>query len=145
MKTLYLALFSIFMFTSTATYAQKDAPAVVFKVRGIKKFHSLSELQSMSKGELIPLYHERVDILFNFIPYLGVTSKNGVTFKDLGIPESKENLKVLQVEKDSRNLYIGQNTLFLNAILPYSDTTNIIDAILFYEEVMKLVKSNLQE
>lgn len=142
MKTFYLTLFSIFLFSSTSSlYAQKDAPAVVFKVRGVKQYHTLSELQAMTKGELIPLYQERVDILFNFIPYLGVTSKNGVTFKDLGIPESKDNLKVLQSEKDSRTIFIGQNSQFLNSILPYSDTANIIDAILFYEEVMKLVRS----
>lgn len=145
MRTFYLALFSILLFSSADVFAQKDGPTVVFKVRGIKKFHSLSELQGMSKGELIPLYEERVDILFNFIPYLGVTSKNGVTFQDLGIPESKDNLKVLDAEKTSRGVYIGQNTQFLKAILPYSDTRNIIDAILFYEEVLKLVKTNLQE
>jgi hypothetical protein len=144
MKTIYLALFTLSLLFST-NYGNAQTSTFVFKVKGIKKYHSLTELESMSKGELIPIYQERVDILFNIIPYLGVTDKNAVTFKDLGIPETKENKKTLDSEKENSKAYLAQNNGFLVAILPYSDTKNIINAILFYEEVMKLIKTNLQE
>lgn len=146
MKAIYLTLFSLtILLTSNHVIAQKEASAFVFKVKGISKYHTLTELEGMTKGQLVPLYKERVNILFNILPYLGVTDKNAVTFRDLGIPETKENVKTLDSEKENSKLYLKQNEDFLVAILPYSDTKNIINAILFYEEVMKLIKTNLQE
>ena len=93
----------------------------------------------MNKGQLMPLYVERVKILFSVIQYFGITNKSGVTFNDLGIPPSKENVQALDDEIENRTVFLGGNEQFLKAILPYSDTSNIVDAILFYEEVLKLV------
>lgn len=93
----------------------------------------------MTKGQLMPLYIERVKILFSVIQYFGITNKSGVTFADLGIPRSKENESAFDDETENRTLFLGKNEVFLKTILPYSDTSNIINAILFYEDVLKLV------
>jgi hypothetical protein len=140
MKKFYIFFLAVFLLTSVETVAQdKNAPKVVINIRGISKFHDLKELQAMNKGQLMPLYIERVKILFSVIQYFGITSKSGVTFTDLGIPPSKENIQALDTEIENRALFLGANEQFLKSILPYSDTANIINAILFYEEVLKLV------
>ncbi len=145
MKKIYLLIFLVgFTFVNPqVAYSQKkdskDNAKVIIDIRGIKKYHNLNELKAMSKGELIPLYIERVNILFNVIQYFGISSKSGVTYAELGIPESKENIKALETEKENRLVFLNSNTTFLKGILPYSDTENIIQAILFYEEVLKLV------
>lgn len=140
MKKFYIFFLAVFLLTSVETVAQdKNAPKVVINIRGISKFHDLKELQAMNKGQLMPLYIERVKILFSVIQYFGITNKSGVTFTDLGIPPSKENVQALDTEIENRAVFLGGNEQFLKAILPYSDTSNIINAILFYEEVLKLV------
>lgn len=140
MKKIYILFLAAFLLASVDSVAQdKNAPKVVINIRGISKFHDLKELQAMNKGQLMPLYIERVKILFSVIQYFGITSKSGVTFTDLGIPPSKENVSALDNEIENRSLFLGKNEQFLKSILPYSDTSNIIDAILFYEEVLKLV------
>ncbi len=147
MKLFYLGLLSFFLLGSVEVVAQKNqkaAPQIIINVRGISKYHNLKELQDMTKGQLIPLYKERVKILYNVFPYIGVTPKPGVSFADLGIPASKENTAALDQEIINRGQFIENNDKFLNAILPYSDTSNIINAILFYEEVLKMVSSSTQ-
>ena len=140
MKKIYIFFLAVFLLTSVDTVAQdKNAPKVVINIRGISKFHDLKELNAMNKGQLMPLYVERVKILFSVIQYFGITNKSGVTFNDLGIPPSKENVQALDDEIENRTVFLGGNEQFLKSILPYSDTSNIVDAILFYEEVLKLV------
>ena len=147
MKLFYLGLLSFFLLGSVEIVTQKKqkaAPQIIINVRGISKYHNLKELQDMTKGQLIPLYKERVKILYNVFPYIGVTPKPGVSFADLGIPASKENTAALDQEIINRGQFIENNDKFLDAILPYSDTSNIINAILFYEEVLKMVSSSTQ-
>lgn len=140
MKKFYIFFLAVFLLTSVDTVAQdKNAPKVVINIRGVSKFHDLKELQAMNKGQLMPLYTERVRILFSVIQYFGITNKPGTTFTDLGIPTSKENVQALEDDVEARSIFLGKNEQFLKSILPYSDTSNIINAILFYEEVLKLV------
>lgn len=139
MKKIYVCLMMFFLLASFKTVAQSGGPKVVINLRGISTFHDLKQLEGMTKGQLIPLYIERVKILFNVIQYFGITSKSGVTFTDLGIPTSKENIKALDSEEENRKLFLENNAQFLTAILPYSDTRNMIKSILFYEEILKMV------
>ena len=138
MRKFYVCIIALFMLSSIDGLAQKDQK-VVIDIRGIGTYHDRKELESMTKGQLLPFYVERVKILFSVIQYFGVTNKSGVTFTDLGIPTSKENLKALEAEGENRENFLKNNEQFLTGILPYSDTSNIIKAILFYEEVLKLV------
>lgn len=138
MRKFYVCIIALFMLSSIDGLAQKDQK-VVIDIRGIGTYHDRKELESMTKGQLMPLYLERVKILFSVIQYFGVTNKSGVTFTDLGIPTSKENVKALEAEGENRENFLKNNEQFLTGILPYSDTSNIIKAILFYEEVLKLV------
>lgn len=136
MRKFYVCIVALFLLASVDVVAQNK---VIIDIRGIGTYHDRKDLEAMTKGQLMPLYLERVKILFSVIQYFGVTSKSGVTFSDLGIPVTKENLKLLDTETSNREEFLANNAEFLKGILPYSDTSNIITAILFYEEVLKLV------
>lgn len=136
MRKFYLCALVFFLLTSVNVKAQEK---VVINIRGISTYYDKKELEGMTKGQLMPLYVERVRILFSVIQYFGVTKKSGVTFKDLGIPTTKENVKLLETEIENREGFLKNNETFLNGILPYSDTRNIVEAILFYQEVLKLI------
>ncbi len=136
MRKFYLCVIAFFLLASGDVVAQEK---IVINVRGISTYYDKKDLEGMTKGQLMPLYVERVKILFSIIQYFGVTKKSGVTFKDLGIPTSKENVKLLEMEIENREGFLKNNEAFLNGILPYSDTKNIVEAILFYQEVLKLI------
>lgn len=136
MRKFYLCALVFFLLTSVNVKAQEK---IVVNVRGISTYYDRKDLEGMTKGQLMPLYVERVKILFSVIQYFGITKKSGVTFTDLGIPTSKENVKLLESEIANREGFLKNNADFLNGILPYSDTRNMIEAILFYQEVLKLI------
>lgn len=138
MRKFYVCIVALFLLASVDVVAQ-NGQKVIIDIRGIGTYHDRKDLEAMTKGQLMPLYLERVKILFSVIQYFGVTSKSGVTFSDLGIPATKENIKLLDTETSNRDEFLTNNAEFLKGILPYSDTSNIITAILFYEEVLKLV------
>ena len=137
MKVILLSL-SLF-FVTISGFSQKDnlPKGIIPDGVGIKKYHSKSELDRMQKGELLVLYSERIKSLIKLLPYLAFTTKVGITMSSLGIPDNNNNKKVLNKQFDTTNTFLESNDDFLNKILPYSDTKNLISAILFYEDTMK--------
>lgn len=142
MKINYIKKAVLFLLFSMSIYAQKPVTQLpIINVRGVSKYSNLKDLEAMNKGELKTLYLERVKILINIMPYMAITSKPGVTLKDLGVPESIENVTALKNETDNRALYLKANSDFLDTIMSYSDKSVIITAILFLEETMKKIHS----
>ncbi len=142
MKINYIKKAALFLLFSVSIYAQKPVGQLpIINVRGVSKYSNLKDLEAMNKGELKALYLERVKILINIMPYMAITSKPGVTLKDLGVPESVENVSALKKETDNRALYLTSNAEFLDTIMSYSDKSVIITAILFLEETMKKIHS----
>ncbi|MCB4809040.1 hypothetical protein LG651_12345 [Tamlana sp. 62-3] len=139
MKTKVIFLvFSIF-FTVNTAFAQKnkEAKSIISQSVAIKKYHNKSELQSMQKGELLSLYVERIESLVKTLPYIAFATKPGVTMTTLGIPNTSDNRKMLDAQFEETDKYMESNKEFQNTFLPYSDTQNLIAAILFYEEIIK--------
>ncbi len=142
MKINYIKKAALFLLFSVSMYAQKPVGQLpIINVRGVSKYSNLKDLEAMNKGELKSLYLERVKILINIMPYMAITSKPGVTLKDLGVPESVENVNALKKETDNRALYLTSNAEFLDTIMSYSDKSVIVTAILFLEETMKKIHS----
>ena len=56
---------------------------------------------------------------------------------DLGVPNTNENRKILDNEFDATDSFLKDTVEFHEKMLPYSDTKNLIAAILFYEETLK--------
>ncbi len=103
----------------------------------ISKYHSYDELNKLTKGQLLALYSERIEVIVNVLPNIAFATKPDVTMSSLGIPETKGNKKALEANREASVEYFDSTVEFQRKILPYSDTRDLIAAILFYEETLK--------
>ena len=103
----------------------------------ISKYHSREELDKLQKGDLLILYIERIEVIVNILPNIAFATKPGVTMASLGIPETKDNKKALKENIEASTSYFESTIEFQKSILPYSDTSDLIAAILFYESTLK--------
>ncbi|AUP77226.1 hypothetical protein [Flavivirga eckloniae] len=141
MKIKITLLSVCFFLIAASSFAQKkNAPkSIISKNIGIKKYHDSEELNRMQKGQLLQLYTERIEVLTNILPYIAFATKPGITMSTLGIPNSNENRKALDNQIENTENYVKNTIEFQNVILPYSDTGNLVAAVLFYEEIMKSI------
>lgn len=139
MKTKPTLFTVIFLMMISITFAQKknDPINIISGKVSISKYHSHEELNRMSKGELLNLYIERIEVIVNILPNIAFATKPGVTMSSLGIPVTKENKKALEDSREASVNYFDSTVEFQRTILPYSDTRDLIAAILFYEETLK--------
>ncbi len=121
------------------TFAQKkDNPkSIISEKVGIKKYHDKEELDRMQKGQLLELYIERIKLLVKTLPYIAFATKPGVTMSTLGIPNTKSNRETLDEEFEASDAFLETTLNFQRTMLPYSDKSNLIAAIIFYEDTMK--------
>lgn len=130
-----LALFCV----TSVSFAQKKSKQLSFisgKVN-ISKYHEREELDRMPKGKLLQLYIERIEVIVNILPNIAFATSKNVTMNDLGIPITKENVKALEDNIEASTVYFDSTIEFQKKILPYSDTRDLITAILFYESTLK--------
>tara|TARA_R110002049_G_scaffold309289_2_gene520268 strand:- start:62035 stop:62481 length:447 start_codon:yes stop_codon:yes gene_type:complete len=135
-----IILFSFSFFLAIGIgFAQKknDPKSIISDKVAIKKYHNKEELDRMQKGELLGLYKERIGSLVKLLPYIAFATKPGVTMSTLGIPNDSDNRKALEDQFEATDDYLESTIEFQNRILPYSDTSNLVSAILFYEETLK--------
>ena len=133
-----LLSFSFFMLANIG-FAQKGGQKSIITQVSIKKYHEIDELERMKKGQLITLYIERIESLAKMLPYIAYSTKPGITMDDIGIPNTKDNNKALEEEHEAVRLFILETKKFQQTLLPYTDTSNLINAILFYEEIFKSI------
>ncbi|OIQ30883.1 MAG: hypothetical protein BM564_01330 [Bacteroidetes bacterium MedPE-SWsnd-G2] len=133
-------IFTLFFCTLISIgYAQKKDESVKI-INGkvtISKYHSYEQLNKKPKGELLELYIERIEVIVNILPNIAFATKPNVTMASLGIPETKENKKALEQNREASDNYFESSVKYQKTILPYSDTDDLIAAILFYEETLK--------
>ena len=137
-----ITLLSIcFFLMAAAGFAQKNTTpkSIISKTTSIKKYHNGEELERMQKGQLLDLYIERMVTLTKILPYIAFATKPGTTMSTLGIPNSNDNRKTLDNQLENTDSYVKNTIEFQNVILPYSDTGNLVSAVLFYEEIMKSI------
>ncbi|MFD1061828.1 hypothetical protein ACFQ1Q_01120 [Winogradskyella litorisediminis] len=139
MKTKLLLVVVAFLCISNLSQAQKKSKPLSFitgKVN-ISKYHERGELDRMRKGDLLKLYVERIEVIVNILPNIAFATNPNVTMSDIGIPDTKENVKALENNKEASKVYFDNTIEFQKKILPYSDTNDLITAILFYESTLK--------
>lgn len=135
-----IILFSFsFLLATGISFAQKkkEPKSIISENVGIKKYHSKGDLERMQKGDLLGLYTERIENLVKTLPYIAFATKPGVTMSTLGVPNNNDNRKALDGQFEATDEYIENTIDFQSKILPYSDTSDLVAAILFYEEIMK--------
>ena len=134
--TLLSLIFSMLFCMSFAQ--KKNAPLNIINGKvTISKYHNYDDLQTMAKGRLLSLYNERIEVIVNILPNIAFATKPGVTMTSLGIPETKDNKKALMANHEASSKYFDSTVEFQSKILPYSDTRDLIAAILFYEKTLK--------
>lgn len=134
--TVFSIIFFLLLSVSFAQNKKAGTPMISGKVF-IKKYHTYDELNKMPKGELLTLYSERIEVIVNILPNIAFATKPDVTMESLGIPETKDNKKALEANREASAEYFDSTIEFQKKILPYSDTRDLIAAILFYEETLK--------
>ncbi|APY12269.1 hypothetical protein BWZ22_14015 [Seonamhaeicola sp. S2-3] len=139
MKTkLILLCFGFFFITGVGFAQKKNTPKSIISDKvAIRKYHSKEELDRKQKGELLGLYIERIESLVQLLPYIAFATKPGVTMSSLGIPNNNDNRKILDEQFEATADFLTANREFQETILPYSDTDNLVSAILFYESTLK--------
>lgn len=139
MRTKSTLLILTFFLLASISFAQskKVSMNIINGKVNISKYHSHDELDKKSKGELLTLYTERIKVIVNILPNIAFATKPGITMSDLGIPDTKENKKALENNLEASVNYFDSTIEFQKTILPYSDTRDLIAAILFYEETLK--------
>ena len=133
-------LFTIALFLiTTFSYAQKKGaqPFIISADVAISKYHDREELETMQKGKLLTLYNRRIEVIIKILPNIAFATKPGITMSSLGIPNTKENRSALQDNIKATTTYFDNTIEFQKIVLPYSDKSNLISAILFYEETLK--------
>jgi hypothetical protein len=139
MKTKFTLFSALFFLMMSISFAQKneESQSIIGGNVNIAKYHSRENLEAMPKGDLLVLYIERIEVIVNILPNIAFATKPGVTMESLGIPETKENNKALEENIEASGDYFESTIEFQKKILPYSDTTDLIAAILFYESTLK--------
>ncbi|MBO3097794.1 hypothetical protein [Gelidibacter pelagius] len=137
MKTKLTLFCMVFLLMTSYGFAQKEPQSIITGKVSIAKYHDRSELDQLPKGDLLTLYNERIEVIVKILPNIAFATKPGVTMSSLGIPDTKDNRKALEENVKAVNTYFESTMSFQNKVLPYSDKTNLIAAILFYEETLK--------
>ncbi|AXT57874.1 hypothetical protein J8L88_10015 [Aquimarina sp. MMG015] len=106
----------------------------------INRFHTIDELQDLNKGALIELYLERTREIFIVLPYLSLSNQPGTSLSDIGIKEDSDNIKVVEKNNEIADRAFVYTTNTVKELVPYSDTDNIIWAILYFEEMIKKMR-----
>jgi hypothetical protein len=138
-KSVIFSIFLIFIFSSlNAQNKNSKAPqSIISRTAVIQKYYDLNELKELNKGQLIELYTERMKVLVKTLPYIALATRSGITMVDLGIPMDSEHKKDFENQEDAIATFIESMVNFQTKIMPYSDKTNLITAILFYESTLK--------
>lgn len=129
-----------FIMTSSVFYAQNTEATFFTRKQQVAKFHTITDLESYNKGELLKLYKERIDEIMITLPYISLTNKAGVKLGDIGIKEDARHLKILKSTNDGTQKALVKTGLMVEELIPFADTEKIIWAILFYEEMIKKMR-----
>ena len=114
--------------------------SIISTKASVHVFNDDKTLKKMSKNELIELYIERMKVIVRILPKMGLATKPGVTMADLGIPNTSDNKKALESNRETTQKYLDSTDDYLRKMLPFCDKQELITTILFYEEILKSLK-----
>ncbi|MGQ7945987.1 hypothetical protein [Flavobacterium sp. WC2509] len=140
-----IIFFSIFMLalgsSKCLAQAKPNMPqSIISTSASIRTYNDDKTLKAMSKGELVELYIERMKVIVRILPKIGLATKPGVTMTDLGIPDTSDNKKALDLDKEATQTYLDITVEYLRKMLPFCDKGQLINAVLFYEQTLKSLR-----
>jgi len=132
-----LLTIALLLITTFSIAQKQEQPYIISGDVAIKKYHDRDELENMQKGKLLALYNRRIEVIIKILPNIAFATKPGITMNSLGIPDTKKNRSALEDNIEATTTYFENTIEFQKIVLPYSDKSNLISAILFYEETLK--------
>ena len=107
------------------------------KIEKIDKFYTKEELNKLPKLDLIAVYKSRLTYLIEVLPFISLHPEPGSTFHDMAIPETEANIAHLDKETKNKQAFVKSLSQTLDDVIPYSEKSNIIWSILFFDEMIK--------
>ncbi|MCR6642912.1 MAG: hypothetical protein NVV82_28965 [Sporocytophaga sp.] len=141
--TIYLSTFlhtqGFSQATQNVTDKQRSDSSLCFVKPNIKitKFYSKDELNKLQKLDLIEVYKSRLAYLIEILPFLSLNPAPGASFHEMSIPETETNISHLEKEMKNKQDFIKSLFETLDDVVPYSEKTNIIWSILYFDEMIK--------
>jgi hypothetical protein len=137
-KTIFILSLFIFILSGKSFSQSKTKDISLIHTQAlIQKYHTIDELNTKAKGELIALYKERFKVLTFLLPYSALSTKPGISLKELGIPESSENKSLLEKENKTGESFDEAVNTSLDNFIAYADKSNIVWSILFFEDTIR--------
>lgn len=142
---------SLFLFFSRDAISQTKEPLIqpiksadsshsFVRIEKIQKYYTKDELNRLPKLDLINVYKSRLVYLIEILPFISLHPEPGSTFHDMAIPETEANIAHLDKETKNKQAFVKSLSETLDDVIPYSEKTNIVWSILFFDEMIK--KSN---
>ena len=132
------------LFLSLHSFAQeipvkKDTTTshVFVKLTKVEKFYTKDELNKLPKLDLIDIYKSRLAYLIEVLPFISLHPEPGSTFRDMAIPETEANIAHLDKETKNKQAFVKSLSETLDDVIPYSEKSNIIWSILYFDEMIK--------
>lgn len=146
MKKISILVLVLFSSLGLSIFAQDkkdngEVTSFVSPTAVLTKVYSKEELEKLGKLELRNIYIECYVIATEIVPYLSLHNKPGATLKEMGIPETKPNLEHLKKAVAAKKQYIDAVKVTLDDVIPYSDTKNIVWAIMFFQDMITKAQS----
>jgi len=137
-----IIFFSVFMlalsFNALAQVKPNMPKSIISSSAALRTYHTDDKvLKTLTKGELVELYIERMKIVVKILPNIGLATKPGITMGDLGIQDTPENKKSLDLSQEATGVYLEVQVDFLRKMLPYADKNQLVTMIMFYEQTLK--------
>lgn len=107
------------------------------KLHKITKYYTKEELNKMPKLALIDIYKARLTYLIEILPFISLHPEPGATFHEMSIPETEANIAHLEKEAKNKLSFVKSLSETLDDVIPYSEKTNIVWSILYFDEMIK--------
>jgi hypothetical protein len=115
----------------------KDSARVFVKLAKLEKYYTKDELNKLPKLDLIDIYKQRLAYLVEILPFISLHPEPGSTFRDMGIPETEANVGHLEKETKNKQIFVKSLGETLDDVIPYSEKSNIIWSIMFFDEMIR--------
>ncbi len=143
MRTL---IFILFILITSKGFSQKsDNPleeGLIGKEAQLNMYHNFADLEKLNKDVLVRIYTTRVMAMMELLPFCALNAEKAKTLETLGVPNTKDNIKILKKYIKSKHKYEEQLQYTMSQTSVYAEKQDLIDMILLIERFLGEIKSH---
>lgn len=124
---------------------KKDNPlqeGLIGKEAQINMYHNFADLEKLNKDILVRIYTERVMALMELLPFCALNAEKAKTLENLGVPNTKENIKTLSKYIKKKHKFEEQLHYTMSQTSVYAEKQDLVDMILLIERFLGEIKSH---